>query len=256
MMEAYEGGRVSVRLGLLRSFAAAGALVAAFAAAPEEALAAKPAGNKSTSAPQNAVPKFNLKDSALFFQFRNVSAGLEGYSDYCKRPEGEKLPADCMAKSKNMQVVILQDRKTDATYQDMLKINIDENAAVSPKSDLEKYGELEHWAMPKFLKNKGQEGDCEDYVLLKIHALKKIGVPLSAMTIVHVVANGEGHAVLAVRTTKGDLIFDNLNNEIKTPQETGYKFIQALSLTNKQEWKKLAPVPPKPDAIGTLIKTL
>lgn len=250
-------GRVTVKLGLLRSFAAAGAMVVAMAGAPEDASAAPQApDNKSQSAQQDSPNKLDIKDRALFLRFGKASNGLQGYADYCNRPEGDKLPADCDARSDNMEVVIMD----DFTRDEIFKVNLFVNAAINPQSDLKKYGMEEHWAVPKFIEGKGLEGDCEDYVLLKIHELKQAGVPLSSMSIMHVkTETGEGHAVLAVRTNKGDLILDNLNNELRTPaqvQAAGYELIQAVSLTNKTQWQKLVPPPPKPDPIRDLLKTL
>jgi predicted transglutaminase-like cysteine proteinase len=80
-------------------------------------------------------------------------------------------------------------------------------------------------------------GDCEDYVLLKRKLLAQAGWPLSALLITVVrKADGEGHAVLTVRTDRGDLILDNLAADIKVWNETPYLFVKRQSEQNTGRW--------------------
>ena len=60
-------------------------------------------------------------------------------------------------------------------------------------------------------------GDCEDYVLLKRQLLGQQGISLSNLLITVVrKQDGEGHAVLTVKTDKkGDYVLDNLNDDVK-----------------------------------------
>jgi predicted transglutaminase-like cysteine proteinase len=67
------------------------------------------------------------------------------------------------------------------------------------------FGVIERWTYPDL-----GMGDCEDYVLLKRRKLMELGWPQSALLITVVRdENGEGHAILTVRTTRGDYILDN-----------------------------------------------
>ncbi len=100
-------------------------------------------------------------------------------------------------------------------------------------------------------------GDCEDYVLTKRKELAREGFPLSSMMIVVVNdLNDQGHAVLAVRTDKGDFILDNLNDDLRLPAQTGYKFKKATSLENDREMVTLKEVKPRQDNIAQLINRL
>jgi predicted transglutaminase-like cysteine proteinase len=78
-------------------------------------------------------------------------------------------------------------------------------------------------------------GDCEEYVLAKRKALIRAGMPASALSIMFVLANGEGHAVLGVQTDKGLYVLDNLNRSIKPIGSTGYKII-SRSGPNPKVW--------------------
>ena len=56
-------------------------------------------------------------------------------------------------------------------------------------------------------------GDCEDYVLLKRRMLMQAGWPRQALLITVVRdKQGDGHAVLTVKTDKGEFILDNQND--------------------------------------------
>jgi len=48
--------------------------------------------------------------------------------------------------------------------------------------------------------------------------------------------DGEGHAVLAIRTDKGDFILDNLTDAIRRWDETGYVFLMRQSSDYPGRW--------------------
>ena len=78
-------------------------------------------------------------------------------------------------------------------------------------SDYDIYGKDEVWAYP----DKGV-GDCEDYVLEKRRELNRLGMSLADLLITVVrKPDGEGHAVLTVRTDKGDYVLDNLTDKVR-----------------------------------------
>ncbi len=53
---------------------------------------------------------------------------------------------------------------------------------------------------------------------------------------------GDGHAVLMVRTDRGDFILDNQEPKVLLWTETGYKFIKRQSLENPNRWVSLGNV--------------
>ena len=72
-------------------------------------------------------------------------------------------------------------------------------------TDLEHWGVVEKWSYPE-----DGYGDCEDYVLLKRRMLMQSGWPREALLITVVRdRKGDGHAVLTVKTDKGEYILDN-----------------------------------------------
>lgn len=82
-------------------------------------------------------------------------------------------------------------------------------------------------------------GDCEDYVLTKRAKLIMRGVPANSLRIATAYTRrGEGHAVLVVRTNKGDFVLDNRRNAIKEWHKTGLRWV-SISGGNLRGWKKV-----------------
>ena len=52
-------------------------------------------------------------------------------------------------------------------------------------------------------------------------------------------ANGNGHAVLMVRTDRGDLVLDNQDGMIQLWSDTPYQFLKRQSQHHAGEWVNL-----------------
>ena len=95
-------------------------------------------------------------------------------------------------------------------WRSIVTVNALVNGSVRPMTDLGVYGKDEVWAYPNGV------GDCEDFVLEKRRDLMREGLSPSNLLITVVrKSDGQGHAVLTVRTDKGDFILDNLTNAIR-----------------------------------------
>jgi predicted transglutaminase-like cysteine proteinase len=88
-------------------------------------------------------------------------------------------------------------------------INRSINLAIRPADD-GKDGAVDEWSSPLATLAKGA-GDCEDYAIAKLLALRAAGVDADDMrlTIVHDVRRAQDHAVVAVRLDQRWLILDN-----------------------------------------------
>ena len=53
--------------------------------------------------------------------------------------------------------------------------------------------------------------------------------------------NQEGHAVLTLKTSKGEFVLDNLNDEMKPWTTTGYRFVKRQSQEDPNIWVMLGP---------------
>lgn len=111
------------------------------------------------------------------------------------------------------------------------EVNDAVNIGILPKTDEEMYGVPEKWAYPT------TEGDCEDYALLKQYMLERAGYPRSSLLLTVLrQMNGAGHAVLTVTTDKGDIVLDNLEEEIRDWAETTYTFLKRQSAEDSSKW--------------------
>ena len=145
-----------------------------------------------------------------------------GHYEFCQR-----LPDECKQRTASRRPVEL----SRTVWVEMVAVNNGVNTKVTPRTDMEIWGKPEVWSFPdKF-------GDCEDFALEKRRELIADGIPAGSLLITVVrQANGNGHAVLTVRTSDGDYILDNLEPRILAWQDTDYTFLKRQSVTNSGDW--------------------
>jgi predicted transglutaminase-like cysteine proteinase len=150
-----------------------------------------------------------------------------GYVNFCQEHR-----ADCRPGPRFADRIQL----TPAKFGQIEEVNTAVNTEIAPETDLELYGKPEYWTYPT------TKGDCEDYVLLKRRILIERGFPESTLLITVVRdENDEGHAVLTVRTDKGDFVLDNKRREVMRWADTPYTFIKRQSERNPLVWISLLP---------------
>jgi predicted transglutaminase-like cysteine proteinase len=120
-------------------------------------------------------------------------------------------------------------------WKDLERVNRWVNTNIKPMTDMEHWGVVERWNYPD-----DGYGDCEDYVLLKRRMLMQAGWPREALLITVVRdKNGDGHAILTVKTDKGEFILDNQTDEILLWSDTGYRFVKRQSQSDPNVWVSL-----------------
>jgi predicted transglutaminase-like cysteine proteinase len=148
-----------------------------------------------------------------------------GYVNYC-----ERYQRDCQPLGGTRYKLEL----TPERWKLLGEVNTFVNTSITPESDQDLYGVPERWEIPT------TAGDCEDYVLLKQRYLEGLGFPVETLLITVVLdESGEGHAILTVRTDRGDLVLDNRRNAILLWSETRYEFLKRQSQENPQLWVAL-----------------
>ncbi len=157
-----------------------------------------------------------------------VSVGADtsvpyGWVEFCGRYRGECPDDDRAAQPMDL---------TPAVMRKIQRINAAVNKSVAPVSDMDHWGVVDQWDYPT-----DGKGDCEDYALLKRRMLMDEGFPRQAllMTVVKE-ANGDGHAVLTVKTNRGEFVLDNLGDEVKPWNKTPYRFVKRQSEQNPNVW--------------------
>jgi len=141
---------------------------------------------------------------------------LLAWIDFCRRH-----PSECTVDTSEPAVVAL----TPRTWQTIVSTNRKVNATIKPMTDLEHWSVADRWDFP----DEGF-GDCEDYQLLKRRLLAERGLPRRAMRMTVVRDDqGEGHAVLMIRTDHGDFVLDNKTSNVLSWNQTGYAYVKRES---------------------------
>src|SRR5476651_1064438 len=197
------------------------ALVFACTAVFAVALGGAMAGDRTASL--GAMPS---NDRAAFIEVGEPARAPIGWVEFCVRYKGE-----CNTRPSTPRDVVL----TPKAWADMVKVNSWANENIQPITDLEHWGVVEQWDYPD-----DGKGDCEDYVLLKRRMLMQAGWPREALLITVVRdKKGDGHAVLTVKTNRGEFILDNQESEVLAWNKTGYKFVKRQSQADPNIWVAL-----------------
>ncbi|MER3355183.1 MAG: transglutaminase-like cysteine peptidase [Hoeflea sp. D1-CHI-28] len=160
--------------------------------------------------------------SGLSMQTGRITSQPIGHYEFCKQFASECGPVEGTGAAP---------RVTDYGWDVVHEVNRTVNLSIMPKTDLEIFGKEEVWAYPEI------SGDCEDYVLLKRHMLIERGFSAADLLITVVrKPDGEGHAVLTIRTSEGDFVLDNLNDEIALWRDTSYSFLKRQASSNSGRW--------------------
>lgn len=114
-------------------------------------------------------------------------------------------------------------------------VNRTVNRSTREISDRRQYGSEEIWALPTI-----RGGDCEDFALLKKMELIRRGFAPDRLLIATVLdRKKESHAVLVLRTDRGDLVLDNARNQILPWWKTGYSFLRMQNPAAPDEWSAI-----------------
>ena len=156
-----------------------------------------------------------------------------GWVDFCNRYSTE---CDVQA----LDAVDID--RTPAALNDMERVNRKVNMAVEPVTDMDHWGVVDRWDYPT-----DGKGDCEDYALLKRKILMRKGYPRQALLMTVVKDHeGEGHAILTIKTSRGEFVLDNLDDKVLPWADTGYRFIKRQSQEAPNLWQSIGAPAPAP----------
>ena len=178
----------------------------------------------------------NADERPLFISLGEAAKAPIGWIEFCIEYDPE-----CKTKPSQPRDVMLSPQ----AWKDLERINLWVNNHVKPMTDMEHWGVVERWNYPD-----DGYGDCEDYVLLKRKMLIQSGWPREALLITVVRdKHGDGHAILTVKTDKGEYVLDNQNDQIVLWSDTGYRFVKRQSQADPNVWIGLGePRPTQPTA--------
>ena len=156
-----------------------------------------------------------------------TDAAPPGFVSFCYR-----FADQCAASPKDATVVHL-----DVISQAVLdRVNRSVNRAIRPEDDQKHYGRAEYWDIPT-----DGFGNSKDYALTKRRDLINAGLSARALRVAIVITPWNNRqAVLTVVTDRGDLVLDNLTDDIKPWTDTGYQWIARQDGGGELGWVTLA----------------
>jgi len=174
-----------------------------------------------------AAPTASMaQERVAFIAVGAVTTPPIGWAEFCI----EYAP-ECDTRASLPRDVALSAR----AWAELKRINVAVNTSVKPMTDMDHWGVVERWNYPD-----DGYGDCEDYALQKRKLLMAAGWPREAllMTVVRD-QNGNGHAILTVKTDRGEYVLDNQTNDVLLWADTGYRFVKRQSQSDPNVWVSL-----------------
>ena len=173
------------------------------------------------------------QERPLFIALGDVARPPIGWVEFCVEYDPE-----CKTRASAPVDVVLSNRAWD----ELNRVNLWVNSHIKPMTDMDHWGVVERWNYPD-----DGYGDCEDYALQKRKMLMQEGWPREAllMTVVRD-QHGDGHAILTVKTDKGESILDNETNDVLLWSDTGYRFVKRQSQSDPNVWIALGDTAPAP----------
>lgn len=167
----------------------------------------------------------SLASHSPFMTVSGKTSAPIGHVNFCRQN-----PHECGIRHRTDRAVKL----TQTNWAELIGINNHVNQTIIPVTDQDQYRTEELWTYP------ARAGDCEDYALLKRRMLINAGWPETALLITVVKeSNGGGHAVLTVRTDRGDLILDNQDPRILPWNKTPYRYIKRQAALQPAIWTSI-----------------
>ena len=168
-----------------------------------------------------------LKSQVEHIKFHEPSLAPIAFFQFCSR-----YPGDC--KVRRMAFRAKPVGLTEARWSELANVNREVNRSIRPERNT---GGLlnEKWVVsPK-------SGECHDYAVTKRHELLAQGWPSRSLLLAEVVlASGEHHLVLVVRTHEGDFVLDNLNANVRNWSQTRYHWVRIQSPKDPKFWSTVA----------------
>ncbi|MBB4145927.1 transglutaminase-like cysteine peptidase [Rhizobium rhizoryzae] len=162
-----------------------------------------------------------LKNQFTYIQVAQPTLAPFGFVSYCVKNQDDCKPTEGPRSVE----------WSHAKMRELRKINYQINQAIQPINDDDGN---DTWQANV------SKGDCEDFVLTKRKELISRGWPAAALHIaVAYTPDNQGHAVLIVRTSNGDLVLDNRTNAINPWNNTDLKWVMIQSSENPLFWNQI-----------------
>lgn len=171
--------------------------------------------------PVNLARGLNQNSGVQYLVARQATLAPFAFVKFCR-----SNPADCSSSGGASIAHLTTERERV-----LRRVNAQINRSIRPTNEI---GRNDVWQADV------ASGDCEDFALTKRRKLISLGwSPRTLRIAVARTASGEGHAVLVVKTSKGDLVLDNRTSAIKRWQRTDLNWVKIQSAENPRRWYSL-----------------
>jgi predicted transglutaminase-like cysteine proteinase len=189
------------------------------------AVASLVVGFQSADAGLLGMP-MGLRSAIQHIKFEMPTLAPMAYTQFCLRYE-----EDCRPRMTFRGGPV---RLTTERWDDLKEVNATVNQDIAPeRNELGLAGE-------KWLINP-DSGECHDYAVTKRHELLDRGWPARALLLSEVITHsGEHHLVLVVRTKSGDLVLDNMTQQIRPWSRAPYRWVRIQQPTDTRLWATIA----------------
>jgi predicted transglutaminase-like cysteine proteinase len=168
-----------------------------------------------------------LGQMAKRISFSNYTLAPMAFTQFCLRYANQCKPQPLVFRGGPVHL-------TQERWDELRTVNKSVNASIVPESNTAGLAG-EKWSVNP------SKGDCNDYAVSKRAELLKRGWPARTLLLSEVVtAWGEGHLVLVVRTSVGDLVLDNLTPHIRPWTRAPYRWVRMQTPKNPNFWASLA----------------
>ena len=182
---------------------------------------------RNSSTARLASVSNGLQQGIQLIRFDAPTLAPMAFTQFCL-----KYPSDC----KSGRLLLEGDRieLNDTRRSELETINRTVNSSIRPERN-ENGLAGEKWLLSPL------RGDCNDYAVTKRHQLIARGWPARTVLLSEVVAvSGEHHLVTVVRTNSGDLVLDNLTDQIKPWSRTPYRWLRIQTPKNPNYWASIS----------------
>jgi predicted transglutaminase-like cysteine proteinase len=169
----------------------------------------------------------SLRGAVQHIKFDTPTLAPMAFTMFCMRYADECKPHRMVFRGGRLKLTVER-------WQELKDVNRSVNAAIKPEPN------LAGLAGEKWLLHPAR-GDCNDYAVTKRHELISNGWPARSVLLSEVVTNwGEHHLVVVVRTFGGDLVLDNLTQDIMPWSRKPYRWVRIQMPKNPNYWASLS----------------
>lgn len=122
---------------------------------------------------------------------------------------------------------------TAARRAELNEVNLSINRSIEQRNDRPRGGQIDDWRMAL------TQGDCEDIAIRKKSELMARGWPASSLLLTVGWFGREGHTVLTVRTSDGDLVLDSRTDRIRDWSRTPYRYFARQAPGKGDAWLRI-----------------